>query len=182
MTLDVTPEQSVDGSGATFLRPGDITREFTAAWRDLATRAAEASPFAEPDLVLPAMAHPAARTRVGLLAVTRGDRLEAVLPVTWPLMVSVARNAGEPGSAAALLPGGGRAAARRGLIPVLLPRRRSAEPDHERVQGHAQRGAQRVEDDVPQRGLPVGEHQLDHLDAERSRRAEQPGQHSGQSR
>ena len=78
-----------DGRRSVFVRPGAVTPAFVAAWQGLARRAAEPSPFAEPELVLPAMEHLAGRARVGLLAVTDDGRLDAVLPVTWPLLLPV---------------------------------------------------------------------------------------------
>ncbi|SOE00426.1 GNAT family N-acetyltransferase [Blastococcus haudaquaticus] len=57
-----------------------------AQWRDLATRAAEANPFAEPDVVVPAMRHLDGRD-AALLTVWDGDRLDALLPVRWPMRI-----------------------------------------------------------------------------------------------
>lgn len=45
----------------------------------------------EPEVVLPAVRHLAGRSRVGLLTVGRGGRLDAVLAVSWPLSVPVGR-------------------------------------------------------------------------------------------
>jgi hypothetical protein len=57
------------------------------AWRDLAERAAEPNPFAEPEIVLPALRHLAGRSRAGILTVRDGSRLRALLPVLWPVLV-----------------------------------------------------------------------------------------------
>ncbi|MGY2127003.1 GNAT family N-acetyltransferase [Blastococcus sp. SYSU DS0617] len=64
-----------------------IGDELLAAWRDLVSRAAEPNPFAEPETVLPAVRHLAGRSRVGVLTSWRGNRLDGLLLVQWPVMV-----------------------------------------------------------------------------------------------
>ncbi len=65
------------------LNAADITPRLVAAWRDLATRAAEPNPFAEPECAVPALTHLDRGRASAVLAVEEGDRLDAVLPVTW---------------------------------------------------------------------------------------------------
>ncbi|TKJ28114.1 GNAT family N-acetyltransferase [Blastococcus sp. CCUG 61487] len=64
-----------------------LSAEVVEAWRGLVERAVEPNPFAEPEVVLPALRHLAGRGRAGLLAVREGNRLTAVLPVRWPVVV-----------------------------------------------------------------------------------------------
>lgn len=68
-----------------------ITPALVDAWRDLSRRAAEPNPFAEPEVVLPAVRHLAGHARVGLLTVRDRDRLLGLLPVSWPLAVPIGR-------------------------------------------------------------------------------------------
>ncbi|TFV53694.1 GNAT family N-acetyltransferase [Blastococcus sp. TF02A-35] len=101
MATDLNPSPSEQGRAATdrrtaLLRLPDLTPEVVGAWRDLAGRAAEANPFAEPETVLPAMRHLADRGHAGLLTVARGARLEAVLPVTWPVRVPLGEGRSVP--------------------------------------------------------------------------------------
>src|SRR4051812_10792436 len=76
---------------ASFVPGRAITPSLIDAWRDLSRRAAERNPFAEPEVVLPAVRHLAGGTRVGLLTVGDEDRLSALLPVSWPLLVPIGR-------------------------------------------------------------------------------------------
>jgi CelD/BcsL family acetyltransferase involved in cellulose biosynthesis len=75
------------GLTTAFLPRDAVTAEFVAAWRDLASRAAEPNPFAGPDVVLPSLEHLSDGRRAGVLAVSGGGRLRALLPVAWPLTV-----------------------------------------------------------------------------------------------
>lgn len=59
----------------------EVDGEVVAAWRDLATRAAEPNPCNEPEALLPALRHLAGGTPVRLLVATRGRELDACLPV-----------------------------------------------------------------------------------------------------
>ncbi|MCW2810734.1 MAG: Acetyltransferase involved in cellulose biosynthesis, CelD/BcsL family [Friedmanniella sp.] len=59
----------------------DVTSTVEAAWRDLADRAAEPNPCNEPDVLLPALRHLADGDRARLLVVTRGQQIDALLPV-----------------------------------------------------------------------------------------------------
>jgi CelD/BcsL family acetyltransferase involved in cellulose biosynthesis len=65
------------------LSAADITPALIDAWRDLATRAAEPNPFAEPECAVPALTHLDSGRASAVLTVGEGDRLDAVLPVTW---------------------------------------------------------------------------------------------------
>jgi hypothetical protein len=94
-TLETADVAAAVHRTSALVRPRDITPAFLEAWRDLAGRAVEPNPFAEPETVVPAMTHLAGRSRVGLLTVARAGRLEAVLPVTW-LRVPVARGVSLP--------------------------------------------------------------------------------------
>jgi len=69
------------GPVARLLRRGDLTPRIVDAWRDLADRAAELNPCNEPDALLPAMRHLTEGSRVNLLVVMTGERLDACLPV-----------------------------------------------------------------------------------------------------
>jgi hypothetical protein len=64
-----------------------VSPQLVAAWRDLAERAAEPNVLAEPEVFLPSVRHLAGRSRVGLLVVGTDDRLDALLPVVWPVTV-----------------------------------------------------------------------------------------------
>ena len=59
----------------------EVTPGVVAAWRDLATRAAEPNPVNEPDVLLPAMRHLPQGDSARLLVVRRGRELDACLPV-----------------------------------------------------------------------------------------------------
>ena len=59
----------------------EIGRDVLAAWRDLATRAAEPNPCNEPEALLPAIRHLPGGSAVRLLVVTRGRDLDLCLPV-----------------------------------------------------------------------------------------------------
>jgi hypothetical protein len=74
-------------SRARFVPGASITPALVAAWRDLVDRAAEPNPVAQPEVVLPSIAHLAGDSRVGLLVVGTDDRLDALLPVAWPLRI-----------------------------------------------------------------------------------------------
>jgi Acetyltransferase (GNAT) domain len=81
--------QRSPGRRLIFLRREGLTPDFVTAWRDLAQRAAEPNPFAEPEIVVPALRHLSDGPRAGVLAVVHGDRVDAVLPVSWPVLVPV---------------------------------------------------------------------------------------------
>lgn len=81
-------------AGAPSPRPGravlltarHISPEIVESWRGLVERAAEPNPFAEPELVLPALRHLAGGGRAGILTAREGGRLTGLLPVRWPVM------------------------------------------------------------------------------------------------
>ncbi len=74
-----------------FLESSEITLAVVKAWHDLAGRAAEPNPFVEPQVVVPALAHlDGSRRAAGLLTAWDGDRLDALVPVAWPLRLPVA--------------------------------------------------------------------------------------------
>ena len=81
---------------ASFVTLDQITPRFVDAWSDLTTRAAEPNPFAAPEVVLPGLEHLARGGRVGLLAVGSEERLDALLPVTWPVSVPIGGRARVP--------------------------------------------------------------------------------------
>ncbi|WP_159961726.1 GNAT family N-acetyltransferase [Blastococcus haudaquaticus] len=84
-----TPQAAVRGVGSLvcrFVPDAAIDDALVRAWQDLATRAAEPNPFAEAEVVAPALRHLGDGRRTGILAVGDGARLLAVLPVVWPVV------------------------------------------------------------------------------------------------
>jgi hypothetical protein len=75
---------------ASFITENRITPAFVDAWRDLSSRAAEPNPFAEPEIMLPAMRGLGLGSSAGLLVVGDENRLDAVLPVLRSVRVPVA--------------------------------------------------------------------------------------------
>jgi hypothetical protein len=72
---------------ARFIPGESVTPVLVAAWRDLAERAAEPNPVAQPEVFLPSVRHLAGNSRVGLLVVGTDDRLDALLPIAWPVRI-----------------------------------------------------------------------------------------------
>lgn len=66
-----------------------VTPALVEAWRDLVGRAAEPNPFAEPEIMLPTLRHLSGDSRAGLLVVGDEERLDAALPVIWPVRAPV---------------------------------------------------------------------------------------------